>query len=344
LWKLKITLKRAEVILSAFGGNFEGAYKRYRVADFHVKFPSTPFKERAGHAEKSTPSPHVSQLFFSSQGGPGRLVRMSTPSAPFNTPSATDPLDTKAFKSLKRKLDPDDFNQFKDVIHDTMGKWRSAERIFSAELDKAGRLLADKAKEVAALQGQLESLRKEFEDFKLRIPAWDKMRSMGKVGMSPVLRWERVATQSDEIIRALTGLPSSEFLEAFEAWMDANGAITDTALLSHEKVQELLALASELPPPPVQPSSAANGFAPSHPSVLDHHIDNPGKGQGGVPRLFSNKGETYVMSCAPIFFFYFASHNSPIHTHNTHNRLGFPLFFHPAHGVFLLTCCLLVQH
>jgi len=138
LMKLGLSERRVEVVLSAYGADFEGAYKRYRVADYHVNLPSTPFEKHGGHAGESTPSPHgVAQLFFSTQGGAPRLVRMSTPSAPAVTPSAMDPLDTKLFKGLKRKLEPSVFNHFKDLIYDTMGKWRSAERIFSAELDKA---------------------------------------------------------------------------------------------------------------------------------------------------------------------------------------------------------------
>ena len=67
LWKLKITLKRAEVILSAFGGNFEGAYKRYRVADFHVKFPSTPESVR-GMLKRAPPPPMFRSSFFPRRG------------------------------------------------------------------------------------------------------------------------------------------------------------------------------------------------------------------------------------------------------------------------------------
>ena len=213
---------------------------------------------------------------------------------------------------MKRKLDPGVFNQFKDVIHDTLGKWRNAERIFSAELDKAGRLLADKAKEVAALQGQLESVRKELEDLQAKMPAWRELRSLGKEGISPELRWDKVSGLSDEVIRALTGLPSAKFVELFVSWMDADGAITDTPLLSHEKVAQLLAVASELSSPAVPAPSAANGFAPAHPSVVQHQIAPHGKGQGGVQRLLSNKGERSTPN-VPFFTLYHAlTHSSPL--------------------------------
>jgi hypothetical protein len=36
--KLGLSEKRVEVVLSAYGADFEGAYKRYRVADYHVNF------------------------------------------------------------------------------------------------------------------------------------------------------------------------------------------------------------------------------------------------------------------------------------------------------------------
>lgn len=294
LYKLVASEKKVEVILSAFSATPAAAYNRYRVAEYHFRSAATPFLRRpvgiAGGPDTPGSFP-VAHIYFPSRGGPPQVMNIATPAQPTGTPVNEDVLGTKAFKTLKRKLEPDVWQQIVALADDLQTRQHNTERFYVAELDKADRRYADKVREVAALQSKLESVRVELEALQASTPAWRELRSMGKEGISPELRWDKVAGLSDEVMRALTGLPSAKFIEAFVLWMDADGAITDTPLLSHDKVAHLVEEASELASPPVPEPSAANGFAPPHPSVLQHHIAPHSKGQGGVPRLLSNIGE-----------------------------------------------------
>jgi hypothetical protein len=102
-------------------------------------------------------------------------MNIATPAQPTGTPVREDVLGTKPFKRLKTKMEGTDWQRVADLVDDLQARQHNTERFYMAALDKVDRQLADKVKEVAALKGDLESVRVELEALQASTPAWREL-------------------------------------------------------------------------------------------------------------------------------------------------------------------------